>query len=307
MPVTIMKIRKAMMKNIFYFLTLFLLLKANTYAGTKGKDSLNTGFYLLKPYKLTTRYFPEFRKDSFSYTLPSLTIHLGASIGLSDGSARLNTNGSSGTRVNFKEDLGFPSSAFFPRVNIVLASKQQQFIFDINNINITKTTVALKPYHIGNLDIPFNTSVRSKFNLFFINLSYRHAFLRKKHYNIGGLLGVDLHQYSLRVENKETGESDKTSFSVWTPLIGLDIYGFVHKDFFFRGTFNGTALPFHNYDLTQLSFKSYFEYYLFRNFGVGLGYNYFYSDIRQFSKINGNLKYQIHSVSLFASFRFYKK
>jgi hypothetical protein len=295
-----------MIKKIFCLLPCLLLFKSYLYAYNKDFDSDSLGNRPSFAKLEKSKYIPAVKKDTLHYTLPFLTIHLGASVGLSNGVARINSESSAGTRVNFKNDLGFPSSTFFPRVNIVLATSQRmQFIFDINNINIRKTAIISKDLRIGNLELPSNTSIRSNFNLFFTNLSYRSSFVSKKHFNFGGLLGLDLHQYILKINNNATGESDKTSFYVWTPLVGLDIYGFLHKDFFFRGTLNYTALPFHNYDLTQLSFKSYIEYYFIKNFGLGFSYNYFYSDVRQFSKINGSLKYQIHSISLFASFRLY--
>jgi hypothetical protein len=272
----------------------------------KGNDSLFYSAPIIKYKKNKSMSGLRLKKDTLNYILPVLTIHLGASFGMSNGNARFNPDNAAGTRVNFKNDLGFPSNTIFPRINIVLApGKNRQFLFDINNISIKKTALTPRELQVRDLNVPANTSLRSKFNLFFTNLSYRRTFIGKKHFNFGGLIGLDLHQYSLKLRNNETGTEAKNSFAVWSPLVGLDIFGFLHQDFFFRGTFNVVALPFHNYDLTQISFKSYFEYYFIKNFGLGLSYNYFYSDIREFRKVNGSLKYQIHSVSLFASFRFY--
>jgi hypothetical protein len=293
-----------MNKKIFYFLSFAFLLPTLSLALHNDSDSIINETPSLKLRKVKLSVLPKIRDDSFAFRFPVLTLHFGISVGYSSGKGRFNAGNAAGNSVNFNKDLGFPSSIVFPRFNGVLAFSQKVLlIFDLNSVRIRKTGHVNQATRIGNLDLPAGTSIKSDFNLFFINGAYRHSFLTKKHFDVGWLLGLDLHQYTLKLNNNETGETDKTSFSIWAPIIGLDCYGFVHKDLFFRSTAYISPFPFHNYNFTEFAFKSYIEYFFLKNFGMGLGYNYFYTDVRQFSKVNGNLKYQIHSLSLFASLR----
>jgi hypothetical protein len=303
MPGSILK-NRPMIKKILYLLFIVFLLPTFSFSLHIENDSIIPEPPSLKPYKVKSKVLSGIKEDTFSFNFPLITLHLGGSLGFSNGNARFNTENAPGTNVNFNKDLGFPSSFVFPRFNAVFAfARKAQFIFDLNAIHIKKTGHVDKAVRVGNLDLPGGTSIKNDFKLFFVNGAYRNSFITKRHFDVGLLVGLDLHQYTLKLRNNETGERDKTSFSIWAPIIGLDWYGFVHKDLFFRTTAYVSAFPFHNYDFTEFAFKSYIEYFFIKNVGMGVSYNYFYSDIRQYSKINGSLKYQIHAFSLFASLR----
>src|SRR4051812_15745112 len=110
-----------MNKKIFYFLSFVFLLPTFSFAMLDDRDSIINETPSLKLHKVKLNVLPKIRDDSFSYKFPMVTLHLGISLGYSNGNARFNAENAPGTNVNFNKDLGFPSSIVFPRFNAVFA------------------------------------------------------------------------------------------------------------------------------------------------------------------------------------------
>src|SRR3954471_1002176 len=100
-----------MIKNIFCFILCLFLFQLN--ANSAGNDSIDHHVPYWKYHR--PKFLSGLKQDTLHYMLPVLTLHLGGSYGLSSGSATINSDGAPGTKLDFQDDLGFPSGAFFPR------------------------------------------------------------------------------------------------------------------------------------------------------------------------------------------------
>src|SRR4051812_3794639 len=114
------KKRSVMKKIIFCFILCLFLFQAN--AMSAGKDSLDLSIPAYKYHR--PKYLHGLKQDTLHYMLPTLTLHLGGSYGISNGTATINSVLGPGTKVDFQDDLGFPSGAFFPRFNFIIAFTQ---------------------------------------------------------------------------------------------------------------------------------------------------------------------------------------
>jgi len=246
------------------------------------------------------------------YPQPILTIHLGASYITNTGIVQLNSAQASGTNINVRNDLGFAKSLIWPRVNAILNFGNLHFIaFDTYNVlRRQNSTVLDKDIKYGDTTFLAGSPVKTRLSLNYLSLNYINYIFNNGRARLGVLAGITGVFYTLNIiHNVLPDFHEKQSFFVPLPNIGLNGSIYVTKNLFVRAVLKYSAWWSKNYNCNVIDFNPYFEYYIYKNFGIGMRYNLGYTSFKNLpdKKFNGSITNTFSAVSVVFVYRFLKK
>jgi hypothetical protein len=246
-----------------------------------------------------------------SYPQPWLTIHLGASYTTNTGSVQLNEGNTPGTMISVRNDLGFSKSVIRPRVNAILNFGNIHFLaFDTYNVLRRDNTVLAKDIKYGDTTFAAGSPVKTRLSLNYVSLNYFNYLYNNGRARLGLLAGVTGVFYTLNIIHETLPDfSQRKSFFVPLPTIGLNGSIYIAKNLFVRAVIKYSAWWSKNYNCNVIDFNPYFEYYIYKNFGVGMRYNVGYTSLKNLpdKKFNGSVSNTFSAVSVVLVYRFVKK
>ncbi|GAL85593.1 hypothetical protein MYP_2822 [Sporocytophaga myxococcoides] len=245
------------------------------------------------------------------YPHPFLTLHLGVAHTTNFGNVRLNSEQAQGTKISLRNDLDFPKTTISPRVNIIFNyGNFYNLAFDMYSANRRETEVISKDIKYGNAAFPAGSEVKTTLRLTYASLCYSKFFFDNGRGRIAALAGVAGIFYHLNIKSTTIADlSQKKSIFVPLPAIGLNGSVYLTKNLFLRGLIKYSAWWSKNYNCNVIEFIPYFEYFIFKNIGVGMRYNFGYTSFENLpdKKFNGSIENSFNAISGILVYRFLKK
>ncbi len=134
------------------------------------------------------------------------------------------------------------------------------------------TKVLEKELEIGDIVIPLNTSITSRFNWNIFQLKYDYSFYQDDRVSLGASIGLYILpiSFSIEIENQKG-----TAQSVFAPLpiLGLRSDFLISKKFLFHQKVDFLYLSANGFVGSILDFDFSIEYRPIKHFGLGLGIN----------------------------------
>ncbi|MBO9702997.1 MAG: hypothetical protein J7604_22470 [Sporocytophaga sp.] len=303
------------MKKISSSILLFILIMFASESFSIAGENPFKGHHenWLKRYKTRKINNLRFSLDSIktAYPQPFLTIHLGASYTLNTGNVQVNSGQTPGTKINVHDDLGFPKHPILLRANVIFSFGNFHWIsFDTYNVNRRGTEILDKDIKYGDTTFLAGNQVKSQLKLNYLNLSYINFFYDDGRSRAAFLLGVTATIYSLRLSNRTFPDfNEKHTVFVPLPTIGFNASTYLNKRLLVLAVIKYGGWWSKNYNCNSLNINPYFEYYLYKNFGIGMRYNYGFTSFKKLpeKKFNGNLKDNFNAISVVLVYRFLKK
>lgn len=246
-----------------------------------------------------------------TYPQPFLTIHLGVAHTTNFGNVRLNSENGQGTKISLRNDLDFPTTTISPRVNVIFNyGNFHNLAFDMYSANRRETEVITKDIKYGNATFPAGSEIKTTLRLTYASLCYSNFFFDNGRGRIAALAGVAGIFYRLNIKSTTIADlSEKKSIFVPLPTIGLNGSVYLTRNLFLRGMIKYSAWWSKNYNCNVIEFIPYFEYYIFKNFGLGMRYNFGYTSFKNLpdKKFNGSIENSFNAISAVFVYRFLKK
>ena len=251
------------------------------------------------------------RDSTKTYPKPFLTIHLGVAHTTNFGNVRLNSEQAQGTKISLRNDLGFPTTTISPRLNFIFNyGNLFNLAFDMYSANRKETEVISKDIKYGNATFLAGSEIQTTLRLTYASLCYSNFFYDNGRARVAALAGVAGIFYHLNI--KSTTDPDliqKKSLFVPLPTIGLNGSIYLTRNLFLRTMVKYSAWWSKNYNCNVVEVIPYIEYYIFRNFGIGMRYNFGYTAFKNLpdKKFNGSMENTFNAISGVFVYRFIKK
>jgi hypothetical protein len=246
-----------------------------------------------------------------TYPQPFLTLHLGVAHTTNFGNVRLNSEQAQGTKISLRNDLDFPTTTISPRVNAIFNyGNFHNLAFDMYSANRKETEVISKDIKFGNAAFPAGSEVKTTLRLNYASLCYSRFFFDNGRGRIAALAGIAGILYRINIKSTTIADlNEKKSIFVPLPTIGLNGSVYLTRNLFLRGMIKYSALWTKNYNCNVIEFIPYIEYYIFKNFGLGMRYNYGYTSFENLpdKKFNGSIENSFNAISGVFVYRFLKK
>lgn len=296
--------------SIVFYTLIFFLSGFSSNAGVGNHEKESNWSKKIKEKKLNNlRYKLDSSKTS--YPEPFLTIHLGVAYAVNTGNVQLNSEKTSGTNFDIHNDIGIPKTTIYPRVNAVLNfGNFRGLAFDTYGVRRKGDEVINKDIKYGNTTFISGSHVKSEMMLNYINLSFIKFFYDNGRARAAFLAGATGILYSLKInETSLGGNSHKESVFVPLPSVGLNGSIYLRKNLFLRAVVKYSAWWTNSYKCNVININPYFEYYIFKNFGLGMRYNFGYTNIKELpdKTFNGSIKNTLSAVAVVFVYRFIKK
>ncbi len=229
-------------------------------------------------------------ESDFDYEPPQFVLSFGGEIFSSfDSELRLESKaiGGGGTELDFEDDLGFDESTDSVRIDsswVIDDARVHRLDFSFFNIRRQSSYRIDREIEWGGNTIPIQSDVTAFFKTAIYKLSYRYNILAEKRYEFG--MGLGLHMSRLGVGIGATGVSVSEEFrmTVPMPVVGMGGRFSFTPQLHLTGAIDALYVKFSGLDGVLddrqveglvLDSRVALEYDLLRNFGVGLGVNYF--------------------------------
>jgi len=232
-----------------------------------------------------------------------------ASMGLfvvqSDVTARLNGQSSTNPDVDFDKTFGKPSDSTRFRADAlwrITPTHHARFMYF--NDNVSRSATISQDIKWGDYTFQANGVVQSERKYSIFELAYEYAFMRQPTYEVAGTFGVHYSDVSLKLSGSGTitdsngnispigSVSKEGSAPVPLPVIGLRAGWVVAPQWYIDGQAQFFKVNVNGVDGSLSDLRLGATWMFNPNFGLGLGYNRFYTRV-DVSKdaYNGNVKF----------------
>jgi hypothetical protein len=244
------------------------------------------------------------------------SISLGGFVVGSDVKGELNGRATGGQQeIDFGKDFGLDNDATRVRLDglwrITPKHRLRFMYFDTQNDN---TRTLDRTINWGDYTFNVGANVTAETRVRVAELAYEYAFAKQPSYEVAGTIGIHYLDTQLRLSgsatftdangNVSTAQSTTRENSVPAPLpvIGLRGGWVVAPQWYLDAYAQFFKAELQGYDGTITDVRVAGTWMFHRNFGVGLGYNYFGTDVDvDKSSFNGNLKLGYSGLQLFVT------
>ena len=217
---------------------------------------------------------------------------IGGFVMQSDVSAQLNGQSSTNPEINFNDTFGTGSSATRIRADALWRITPTQHLrfmwFDNSNEN---SRVLANPVKWGDYTFNAGSNVTAKSKFAITELAYEYAFMRRPSYELAGTLGVHYTDISLELSGAASitdangvvtvlpVASKAGSLPMPLPVIGLRGGWVVAPNWYVDAQGQFFKAKVGDYDASVTEFRLGATYMFTPNYGLGLGYNNFRTNV----------------------------
>jgi hypothetical protein len=216
-----------------------------------------------------------------------------------DTDVRLDGDTSTGTDVNWEDELGFQDKDRFRLDAFWRFTPRQKVRFMWFQNNRSSTRTLTRDIDFGDQTYPVTTTVDAGLDEQIIELAYEFAFYQRENLEISASAGIHNVQVkaTLRGDVASPGgggtveQSGKADGNGPLPVIGARLLWGMGSNFYLDALAQFFAIEFENYDGSLEDYKVGVTWFPTKNFGVGLAYNQFVTrlDVAK-ERFNGTLR-----------------
>jgi len=224
-----------------------------------------------------------------------------------DTSIRLDaTESDLGTTINFEDDVGLSNGKGLIRVDgFFRFKKRHQIDFGYYNFDRNGTQTLNATIEFGDEIFLINTQVNSFFNVEIIKLSYTYLFIAKPNTTLGASIGFNISDVKTGLSNEDLALSETAGSSVPLPVFGINGAQKLGSKFWLEGHAQFLYIKVGSLDGTLFDARVAVTYRIMKNFGIGIGYNFFNIKVnKQAPDFTGRFKLNFDGVQVFASLYF---
>jgi hypothetical protein len=234
----------------------------------------------------------------------SWVFNLGGFVVNSDLTANLNGQFSQNPEVDFDETFDRGNDATRVRGDVLwrITPTHHLRLMYFNNSN-ERSKVLAAPIKWGDYTFQAGSNVNFKHEMEVIELAYEYAFMRQPTYEVSASLGVHYTDTTIQLDGTaiitnpdgttrtESRATKNSSVAAPLPVIGLRGAWAVAPQWVLDAQVQYFGLSYDEYDGSWSDVRLGATWMFSRNFGVGLGYNYFSSKVDvEKASFNGRLK-----------------
>jgi len=194
-----------------------------------------------------------------------------------DTSVRLDaTSGIFGTSIKLEDDLGVSKKESLFRIDGYWRPKKRHRIdfgyydFERNGVRTISKTINFR-----DLTFVFNTQITSRFDLKIIKLAYTYLVVAKQKTTVGLSLGFNISEIGVGLSALDGVLSDFASTSIPLPVVGVNATHDLGSKFTLEAEIQFFYIDIGSADGSLFDGRVVLTYRINKNFGIGVGYNYF--------------------------------
>ena len=214
-------------------------------------------------------------------------VSLGAFIVQNDVTARLNGQSANNPDVDFDKTFGKPSDATRIRADAlwrITPTHHLRFMYFDNDL--TRSRVLDQDIQWGDYTFAKGSNVEANTKSTIYELAYEYAFMRQPTYEVAATFGVHYSDVSLKLSGAATINGTPVSFTskeasapVPLPVLGLRAGWVVAPQWYIDAQAQFFKVNYNGIDGSLSDLRVGATYMFSRNFGLGLGYNRFYTKV----------------------------
>jgi len=226
--------------------------------------------------------------------------NLGMFIVGSDLKARLNGSSTTNPDVDFNDTFGTGSDETLVRLDLLwrINPKHHVRFFYFDN-DITRNRVLDRDVQWGDTTYHVGANVESNVRMKVYELAYEYAFMHRSDFELNGTLGI--HYTDLRIKlagNATTGAgtaafvTEERKLPAPLPVIGVRAGWAFAPQWYLEGVGQFFKISIDGYNGHWIDGRAGVTYMFARNFGVGVGYNRWYTTVNvDRSNFNGSARF----------------
>jgi hypothetical protein len=186
--------------------------------------------------------------------------------------------------INIEDDLGLKSTTNTFRVDgYWRPGSRHRINIGYYSLDRSGKTELLSDVEWEDVVFPDGVDVDSRINLDVIPISYAYSFLKREKWEIAASIGFHWMKIDTGIAGEAFAEGDDTLSFVEEeaevsgpfPLVGLHVDFQPASKWQMGASFQYLELSISKYRGRLLDFRAYVEYYIWRNAGIGVAYNFF--------------------------------
>lgn len=216
------------------------------------------------------------------------------------------TNSSLGTTIKFEDDVGLDRGRGLFRADGFFRFKKKHRIdfayYDFER-NGTETISAVINW--GDQTFPVSATLNSFFNVRVIKLSYTYLIVAKRNTTVGLSIGFNITDVEIGLSAANSNLAQTTSSNVPLPVLGIHLTHHLGENFWLEAHSQVLYFKAGSLDGTLFDNRIAVNYRITKNFGLGVGYNFFsFKLTRKNPHFTGQFKLKFDGVQVFASLFF---
>jgi len=242
-------------------------------------------------------------KDLFSVSAGTFLMNFSSS-------AELDPQHGTGSDIDLEDQLGLDPKQFRARIDLYwrFARKHRLdfngYIFNRNNSKELDRTIVF-----GDTTYDVGAEVRTRFNTGLYKIGYRYSFIRNERIDFSGAVGISAISSKLRIEgegsvNNSSASFEETSKRIIAPIptLGVQVDLKIVKSLFFKATGDYFQINVSGVDGRFGDARLSLDWYPFKHFGFGAGYNRVSLRAKDSSGDNYDLKYSFDGLLAYATY-----
>ncbi len=234
-----------------------------------------------------------------------------------DTEIRADSDQGMGSDLDFEDDLGFDPDTTETRLDGYYRFGRHRIDFGYHRFRRTSVRVIDETFDFSDQTFELDSTIEAFFNTDYLKLGYRYSLIKKQRTDFGlaaGFSTFDLEAgLALALELSSEGEVLAVDEGVTVgvtapaPLFGVYFNQQLHRQVLFRGVGEFFALDLEEFDGSVADIRAVLDYYPWRRFGFGLGYNYVAIEIDQIKiieDIQGRYQYLFDGWQLYLTISF---
>jgi hypothetical protein len=241
------------------------------------------------------------------------TLNLGGFITTLNSTATIGSERTGvGATVNFQEALGLDSSLSVFRGEALYRfgdSMRHRVDFGYFDLRRTATKTLQRDVQIGDKVYPIGTTVDSRVDLQIMKGTYSYSLFQDNRFDLGVSVGAFVAPVSIKINSTHLGEADK-NFTAPLPVVGMHFDFAITPKFFIKQRVDFFYLEYKSFKGSLLDAAIGVEYNIWKHFGAGLAYNFFFMRVEASSdssspvKLNGNAEFSFSGLMLYGKIMF---
>jgi hypothetical protein len=199
----------------------------------------------------------------------------------------LNTDVSIGVRnvgisVDAEEALGLDTNMSVFRGDAILRlgdSRRHRLDFGFLDLKRSGTKTLGRDITIGDTVYPLGTTVETEFDLSLFKGAYSYSLVQDAKIDFGLGIGLYVAPIKFRISSTRSGGVEEESVTAPLPFLGVRLDYAITPKLFIKQSVDFFYMEYNQFKGRLLDAKIGIEYNIWKHFGLGLAYNFFYMDV----------------------------